>query len=43
MLFQVHVDYFRDVIVFAELEEWYNCCVCTTEAQREDAVCGMAW
>jgi hypothetical protein len=31
------------LIVFAELEEWYNCCVCIAETHRADAVCGMAW
>jgi len=43
MLFQIIVGYHRDVIMFTELEEWYNCGVCFAETQRTDVICGMAW
>jgi len=43
LLFQIHVGYLRDVVVFAELGKWYNCLVCIAETKGEYVVCGMAW
>jgi hypothetical protein len=31
------------LMMFTELAEWYNCCVCIAETHRADAVCCMAW